>query len=243
MKLPLAPCLTLAVSACVAQPRPWVGATPASWAELQKGLARVREARSGAPWAAAASVTLREPASGRTVIGRGGIAVAPGRALRIIVVGVAGVTLLDAWVTPERWRMAVPVAGLVRRGGEDAPGDLPIGFLRWWFFTPLEGQLFAAREGTPDDSGPTWLLHDHGSVLELREGACDRGHRLVASRRACGRVETVDECRKDVVPAAHDHVRYEQAPGGPALELVLDAISAEPPPAEAFADPDTELAP
>jgi len=87
---------------------------------------------------------MREPRSGRVIRGRGGLAVVPGRALRMILVGVAGVTMLDAWVTPARWRVAVPMLGVLRRGGADDPADLPIGFLRWWFFTPLEGRLFAA---------------------------------------------------------------------------------------------------
>jgi hypothetical protein len=158
----------------------------------------------------------------------------------MILVGVAGATMLDAWVTPDRWRVAVPLLGLIRRGGDEAPGDLPIGFLRWWFFTPMCGQLVAA---TFDEDGPTWLLRDGNAVVELQARTCDRGRRLVASRSDRGRVARVDECSGAVRPGAGDRVHYEEGPAGLAIDLVLDTVSAEPPAAEAFADPDTESAP
>jgi hypothetical protein len=158
----------------------------------------------------------------------------------MILVGVAGATLLDAWVTPDHWRVAVPLLGVVRRGGEQAPGDLPIGFLRWWFFTPMGGRLLAA---TFDEDGPVWLLRDADAVVVLRSARCDRGRRLVASRGEGGRVERVDECRRAAAPTAGDRVHYEQGPAGLAIDLVLDTVSADPPVAEAFADPDAETAP
>jgi hypothetical protein len=228
--------LALALSACGARPTPWRGATPATWPALREALAEVRAGRNGPPWTAAARVTLRDAATGRTIVGRGGLAVAPGRALRMILVGVAGATMLDAWVTPQRWRVAVPALGLVRRGGGQAPADLPVRFLRWWFFTPLDGRLFAA---TYDDSGRrTWLLRSGAAVIELRVGACDRGQRLTASRREEGRTESVEECRAADRPTKGDHVHYQQDAAGLSVDLDFDAVSAEPPVAEAFADPD-----
>ena len=158
----------------------------------------------------------------------------------MILVGVGGATLLDAWVTPRRWRVAVPLLGVVRRGGEPAPRDLPIAFLRWWFFTPLDGQLLAA---TFEGDGPMWLLRDGDAVVALRAGTCDRGRRLAASRRQRGRAETVDECRSAPGPTAGDRVRYQEGTAGLAIDLVLDAVSPDPPPSEAFADPDAESAP
>jgi hypothetical protein len=234
-----APCLALALSACAARSTPWIGATPQTWPALQAALARSRGARTEHPWAAAARVTLREPRSGRAILGRGGIAVAPGRALRMILVGVAGATLLDAWVTPQHWRVAVPLLGLVRRGGEQAPDDLPIAFLRWWFFTPLDGQLLAA---TLQGREPMWLLRAGDAVVALRAAACDRGQRLVASRWQRGRAETVDECRGAEGPTAGDRVHYQEGAAGLAIDLVLETVSADPPVAEAFADPDVETA-
>jgi hypothetical protein len=158
----------------------------------------------------------------------------------MILVGVAGVTLLDAWVTPQRWRVAVPPLGLVRRGSADDPPDLPVGFLRWWFFRPLEGRLFAA---TSDGAGPTWLLRDGDAVVEVRAGVCERGSRLRAARRRRGRAESVDECRAGAAPSVGDHVRYEDAGTGLVVELAVESMSPDPPPAEAFADPDEERAP
>jgi hypothetical protein len=158
----------------------------------------------------------------------------------MILTGVAGVTMLDAWVTTDRWRVAVPPLGLVRRGDADDPDDLPIGFLRWWFFTPLEGQLFAASF---DEGAPVWLLRDGGAVVELRVGVCERGPRLQATRRRPGRGDSVDECRADTRPSVGDHVRYADAVSGLAVDIVLESVSAEPPLSEAFADPDAEHAP
>ena len=236
----LGSCVALAVSACAAPQTPWHGATPETWPGLRSALALERDSRATKPWAAGVRVTLREPRSGQVIRGRGGLAVVPGHALRMILIGVAGVTMLDAWVTPRRWRVAVPPLGLVRRGGEDDPPDLPIGFLRGWFFTPLEGKLFAA---TLDGAAPVWLLRDGGAVVEVRAGSCDRGSRLFVARRRRGRAESVDECRAGAAASVGDHVRYEDAGSGLVVDLVLESVSAEPPVAEAFADPDEERAP
>jgi hypothetical protein len=178
---------------------------------------------------------MHEPRSGRVIDGRGGIAVAPGRAVRMILVAGAGATVLDAWVTPERWRVAVPVMGVVRRGGRDEPHDLPIGFLRWWFFTPLEGTLFAATFTHP---GAFWLLRSGDAVVELRAGPCDRGAELAATRRLHGRAERVDECRARPTPSPGDRVHYEDSASGLAVDLVVETLAAAPPEEEAFRDPE-----
>ena len=52
-----------------------------------------------APWSAGLRITMREPGSGRVIDGRGAIAVEPGQAVRMILTGAAGATMLDAWVT------------------------------------------------------------------------------------------------------------------------------------------------
>jgi hypothetical protein len=232
--------LALALPACAAPPAPWHGATPETWPALRGALARERASRTVATWAVGVRVAMREPRSGRILQGRGGLAVQPGGAVRMILVGVAGVTMLDAWVTPDRWRVAVPAVGLVRRGGAEEPQDVPIGFLRWWFFTPVEGELVAA---TFDAGRPVWLLRDGGAVIELRAGACERGPRLRAVRRGRGRTDAVDECRAGSRPTPGDHVRYEDGASGLTVDLVLESVSAEPPPEEAFADPDVEPVP
>ena len=95
----------------------WSHPDTAEWPALQRRLADERDARPRDPWAAVVRVTMREPRSGHVVDGRGAIAVAPGRAVRMILVGGAGLTLLDAWVARRGWRFAVPSAEVVRRGG------------------------------------------------------------------------------------------------------------------------------
>jgi hypothetical protein len=178
---------------------------------------------------------MREPRSGRVIDGRGAIAVKPGEAVRMILTGAAGATMLDAWVTRTRWRVAVPALAVVRRGDVLAPREMPVGFLRWWFLTPLAGGLFAA---TCTDGGALWLLRDAGAVIELREQPCSRGTLLHAARRIEGRTETVDECRAGMVPSAGDTARYVDAASGLRVEVLLESIGAEPPRDEAFDDPD-----
>jgi hypothetical protein len=207
---------------------------------LREGLAAERARRPTTPWSGEIATVLREPRSGRIVRGRGGIAVAPEKGVRLILLGVAGMTMLDAWVTPHRWRVAVPPAGIVRRGGDDAPADLPIAFLRGWFFRPLAGTLFAASLGA---EGPTWLLRDGDAVVVARARACDRGWRLLVTRRQQGHAESVDECRRGARPEPGDRVAYRDETTHLAVDLVLEGVSPEPPPGEAFTDPDLPEAP
>jgi hypothetical protein len=178
---------------------------------------------------------MREPRSGRVVEGRGAIAVLTGQAVRMVLLGAAGLTMFDAWVTGERWRIAIPAADLVRRGGADDPGDLPVAFLRWWFFTPLEGALFAAGS---TGSGPLWLLRERGAVIELRSGSCPGGDLLVATRRARGHDEEVRECRAGAAPRAGDSVRYADRSSGLEVDLVVESVADSPPDPETLADPD-----
>jgi hypothetical protein len=221
--------------ACHAAPAPWAHPTPAAWTELRQALDHQRQARPREPWAAGLRVTLREPRTGRVVDGRGAIAVSPGRAVRMILVGGAGATVLDAWVTPQRWRVAVPPLDLVRRGGSDEPRDMPVGFLRWWLLTPLEGTLFAAAFTEGD---PRWLLRDDGAVVELRQGVCPGGGALHATRRAAGHAETVDECRQDGAPRAGDSAGYVDEGSGLRVDLQFESVASQPPSGEAFDDPD-----
>jgi hypothetical protein len=230
----------LALASCSRAPAPsWPTATNAGWIALKAALDQARSARPRDPWAAGLRITMRDPTSGRVVDGRGAIAVAPGRAVRMMLVGAAGATLLDAWVTPTRWRIAVPPLDLVRRGASDEPRDMPVGFLRWWFLTPLTGTLIAAAVV---DGGPLWVLREGGAVVELREGACERGC-LEATRRASGRAETVEECRESTSPTAGDSARYLDEVSGLKVDLRLESVAAGPPSGEAFDDPDATPGP
>jgi hypothetical protein len=178
---------------------------------------------------------MRDPTSGRVIDGRGAIAVAPGAAVRMILTGAAGATMLDAWVTRLRWRVAVPPLDMVRRGGLADPRDMPVGFLRWWFLTPLEGRLFAASF---TEGGLRWLIRHEGAVIELRETSCAQGRLLHATRRIAGHVETVEECRAHAAPSVGDSARYVDESSGLCVDVQLESIAAAPPRDEAFQDPD-----
>ncbi len=231
----LGPALAMSLLSCSpARSAPWPVATPQGWAALRGAIEWQRSVRPRDPWAAGLRVTMRDPRSGRVVDGRGAIAVAPGRAVRMVLIGAAGATMLDAWVTSTRWRVAVPTLDLVRRGGLDEPPDMPVGFLRWWFLTPLTGTLIAAARV---DSGPLWILREGGAVVEVRTIACGRGC-LQATRRALGRAETVEECRGAAAPTAGDSARYVDEVSGLEVDLRLESIALAPPRREAFDDPD-----
>jgi hypothetical protein len=226
-------CLLLA--SCAPLVERWVPATPESWTTSRARLEALRRAPREA-WAGEVSVRWREPRTGQTIVGRGGIGVAPGRGVRMILLGGPGMTMLDAWITPERWRFAVPPLGVVRRGGADEPADLPVGFLRWWFFHPLEGSLVAATPGPP---APGWLLRDGPAVVEVLERPCPLGIGLAVTRTASGRVESIEACRREGLPVPGDRVRYEDRATGLGVALTLEALASGPPLPEAFEDPDT----
>jgi hypothetical protein len=221
---------------CAPAPVVWRSPEPAQWAALRQRLDGERASRPARPWAAGVRVTMREPRSGRVVDGRGAIAVAPGRAVRMILVGGAGSTMLDAWVTRERWRVTVPPIDLSRRGGEGEAPDLPVGFLRWWFLSPLEGTLVAASGPPPAES--LWLLRAPGAVVELRAGPCAQGERLVATRRVGSRAERVEECRAPGGPRPGDTADYRDVSTGLHVQVLVESVSEAGPEAAAFDDPD-----
>ncbi len=232
--------VALVVGACTRGTSPetasaWHSPDAHTWDALKSELRARRAERPTHPWAAEIRVALHEPRTGRDVTGRGAIAVAPGRAMRMILVGAAGATMLDAWVERDRWRVAVPATGLVRRGGPDDPRDLPVGFLRWWLLSPLGGALVAAEQ---TGEGPRWLLRDGSDVVDLRAVRCDDGvSGLAASRSVEGRTERVAECGTAPEPRPGDRVEYEDAVTGLRVSIVLES-AARTPSDDAFRDPD-----
>lgn len=220
---------------CAPAPRPWPSPDAATYERLAAQLAERRAARPSRPWSVGVHVLLHEPRSGRTLEGRGAIAVAPGQAVRMILVGGAGSTMLDAWVSPARHRVAIPALDLVRRGGEAEVADLPVAFLRWWFLEPLSGQLIAAA----DDSDPVWLLRTPGAVVELRSTACGEREGLLAIRHAGAHAERVLECRAhDEEASVGDSADYDDLASGLHVRVDVESVSAGPPDAQAFLDPD-----
>jgi hypothetical protein len=152
----------------------------------------------------------------------------------MILVGAAGLTLLDAWVTPDEWRVAVPPAGVVRRGAAEEPDDLPVGFLRWSFFRPLEGILFEGRL-RPDR---VFFLRDGQAVVEVRHRPCEHGELTITTRRVHGRTERIDECREPGPPQSGDWVHYEDEANGLRVDLAIEAAAGQAPDEDAFRDPE-----
>jgi hypothetical protein len=218
----------------------WPAPDPVTWPGFAAALEHERARRPSAPWAATVRFQLFEPVSGRTIDGRGGIATAPGSAMRMILVGGPGSTVLDAWITRDHWRIAVPAAGIVRRGGaSDRPLDLPVGFLRWWFIAPLAGALVAAKAVPPGDA---WLLRDGDAEVTLRSGPCGGDHLrhlLDATRRERGRKERVFECRISDALSPGDRAAYVDQSSGLAVGMEIESVASTPPEADAFRDPDS----
>jgi hypothetical protein len=185
-------------------------------------------------------MSMREPRGGHVIDGRGAIAVLPGQALRMILVGAVGATMLDAWMTPEQWRIVVPPTNLVRHGNRAAPDDLPVGFLRWVFFRPLEGTLFA---GSLESGGILFMLRDDDAVLEVHLRPCERGHLVTTTRRSHGRSERLEECRASDEPRPGDWVRYENQMNGLQVALTIESVAEAPPDGSAFRDPTMEPVP
>lgn len=231
-----------ALVACAPAPRPWPSPDASTYARLRGQLEERRDARPSSPWAAGIHVVLREPTSGRTVEGRGAIAVAPGRAVRMILLAGAGSTMLDAWVSTERYRIAIPALDRVRSGSETEVADLPVGFLRWWFLSPLRGTLFAASAST-GQTDDVWLLRTGESVVELRAAPCKpgegQGQGLVAIRRAGGHAERVLECRGRAAGASvGDFAEYDDLVMGLHVRIDVESVASAPPDEQAFRDPD-----
>jgi hypothetical protein len=231
----------LAIGCATARPVPWVHPTGEQWREARAALERLRATVPRAPYVATIATTLRDARSGRTVDGRGAIAIAPGEAVRMILVGGAGATLLDAWVTKQRWRVAVPPLDVVRRGGSENPLGLPVGFLRWWFVSPFDGTLFAASVGPSQE----WLLRDRDAVIDLRMTSSNGRAHVTATRRLPGHAERIDECGTGASPlaaAAGDRVAYVDETTGLRVTVAVESIGAAPPDPEAFKNPDPEEA-
>jgi hypothetical protein len=180
-------------------------------------------------------IAITEPRTGKVFSGRGAVAVSPGRAARMMLVGPGGTTALDVWVTPERFRFSVPALALLRRGGA-APSDaegLPIGMLRWWFLAPLSGRLLLARASSDESA---WLLRDGAATVTLRTD----GRRFVAVRRAGEVVEAIEWSSRGLVPQPGERGRYLEGARGLEVEVLVEDVADDEPSPEAFTDPDAE---
>jgi hypothetical protein len=208
------------------------------WTVSRERLASVRAQAPARPYVERIRVAMVEP-TGKTWTARGAVAISPAHAARMMLLGPAGSTALDVWVTKDRFRFAVPAVHFERRGGkgpEDARG-LPIGMLRWWFLAPLDGRLLLARS-TESDSA--WLLKDGAATVTVRTD----GRRFLAVRREDGHLEAIEWLGRGLSPDTGARGRYLEGRYGLRVEVVVEEVLPNEPDPEAFADPDargTEL--
>ena len=211
--------------------------TGADWKIARSRLASMRASQKSRPYVVQLRVGMREPRTGKTFEARGALAVDPHAAMRMILVGPAGHTALDVWVTREKWRFVVPGVNFTRTGSNDLASSrgLPINFFRWWFLAPLEGRLLSASTGP---EGQTFLLRDATGTVVLR-AAPEKGlTHLVLLRREAGAVQSMEWRGKDLTPHAGDHARYVEEGSGLQVNVLVEAVSADEPDPAAFLDPD-----
>jgi hypothetical protein len=229
--------LLVLVCACGHAAQDTASVPAASPADLARASTELAELRAGEPKAAyGLRVRVRYTTPGGTMDGRGGIAVDPHNAMRMILVGPGGATAIDAWVTKDRWRFAVPALDKVQRGEGDAPAGLPIGFFRFWFLAPLRGDLVTVQAIA--GGGERLIVKDGPAVVDLRDVHEPPLLHLTAMRRAEDRTETLDWRGRSLAPSVGDRASYAQPEAGLRIDVVVEAVSADPPDAEAFVDPD-----
>jgi len=205
------------------------------WSVSRARLERLRATQPQRPFVEKVRLSIDDPRTGRQYTARGAVAVSPGRAARMMLVGPGGATALDVWVTRERFRFAVPAIHLEKRGGTD-PSEargLPIGMLRWWFLSPLKGRLLLARSTTAESA---WVLREGAATVTLRSD----GSRFFALRREGEDLEGIEWLSRGLAPAAGARGRYVEGRYGLRVEVVVEEVLATEPDPEAFQDPDVE---
>lgn len=207
--------------------------TAYEWSTARDRLARLRRGQPDRPYVERVRVAITDPRTGKRYEARGAVAISPGRAARMMLLGPGGATALDVWVTKDRFRFSVPAIKLEKRGGTDPveARGLPIGMLRWWFLSPLAGRLLLARS-TPGESA--WVLRDGAATVTLRSD----GQRFVALRRDGETLEGIEWVARGLVPQSGAHGHYIDGRFGLRVEVVVEELLATEPDPEAFADPD-----
>ena len=205
--------------------------TQAQWTAARDRLAALRQTVPRAPYVQEVSISFREPGTGKVFDGRGAIAVDPGHAMRMILVGPGGATALDAWVTKDQWRFSIPPLQLLRRGATESPPGLPIGFFRWWFLGPFDGKLRTT-------SGRTLVLDDGSAIVGLDADEAD-GVRTIAARRRHGTtIEWLGYEGHGAVVGVGDKATYRDLSSGLTVNVTVDRLGEAPPEPEVFRDPE-----
>ncbi len=205
----------------------------AEWTLSRERLARLRSELPQRPYVERVQIGVVDPRNGKLYQARGAVAVSPDRAARLVLLGPGGTTAIDLWVTPERFRVAIPALKLEKRGGADASEarGLPIGFLRWWFLSPLDGELVLARSNKHEAA---FLLRDGPATVTMRTD----GQRFVAIRREHGRLEGLEWSGRGLAPRAGARGRYIDGEWGVRVHVVVEEVLPDEPDPAAFFDPD-----
>lgn len=209
--------------------------TQAEWTLSRERLARLRSELPRRPYVERVQIGIVDPRTGKLYQARGAVAVSPHRAVRVVLLGPGGTTAMDLWVTPERFRVVIPALKLERRGGRDLSEarGLPIGFLRWWFLSPLDGDLVLARSSQREAA---FLLRDGPATVTIRTD----GERFLAIRRERGRLEGLKWSARGLAPRAGARGRYVEDEWGVRVHVLVEEVMPDEPDPAAFFDPDDE---
>ncbi len=211
--------------------------TQSEWSRGRASLAAARAELPSTPYVLTLAVIVREPRTGMTLDARGGLAVDPGKSLRLQLVGPGGATALDAWMSGERFRFEVPSARVVRRGrlsSNEAEG-LPVGFFRFWFLSRLEGRLLFAR---PTSQGTYFILRDRDATVEMWKDL-GSGH-VEAERREGGRLEQLTVLASSSRARPGDLAVYREQRTGLRVEVRIEGVGEQAPDPAAFQEPSDE---
>lgn len=239
----LAAGLLVALCGCIASEgggRAELPVTQELWTTYRERLAELRAGRPEKPYVERVRLGVFSPRTGRKIEARGALAVSPRKAARLVMVGPGGATALDAWVTPERYRFAIPAINKQARGGKelDDTFGVPIGFLRWWMLAPLEGELLTLAAPQWEGAPPMMILGDgtatYGVTAEVEKG------RLTVIRRARGHVDTVQWYAKNLKPAPGQRGQYVDEAHHVTVDVFVEDVMPDEPDPAAFIDPDSE---
>lgn len=227
---------TLVLAAMTAGSAPTIVSTQAEWRSARAELEGLRRETPRDPRVEMVRISVRGP-GGVKFDGRGAVAVAPGRALRMMLLGPAGRTALDVWATPSRYRLAIPDLDVIERGGESAPAHLPIELFREWFLAPLGGRLLAAGHVGGERF---FILKGRGRSLELRvgpRGADGRRHYAIRKHDARGG-ESAEWNGRALWPSIGETVHFYRPAAALELVVEIEGVSSEAPDPAAFEPPE-----
>lgn len=135
----------IGLAGCAPSPSParWV---PPSREELTAARAWLDALRDElGPRTEEVAMTIEAPLLPGAIRARGAVAIAPGRAARVVLLGPGGTTAADLWMDRARHRLAIPAREEVVRGERgDALRGMPLELFRTWFLEPLDGELLDA---------------------------------------------------------------------------------------------------